>query len=200
MSQSPTTHVSLLLRLCDPNDRDAWGRFVTLYAPLVYRFFRRRSLQDADAADLTQDVLHVVSQRAKSFSHNGGRGAFRAWLYTIARNLLRQYLAKCGRIEPATGGSGVIECAEAVPADEEVARIWEPEYERRVFAWASQQVRERVDPSTWQAFWQTAVEGQSGEQTAAALGLTPGAVYVAKSRVMARLRALVEEIEELEDH
>lgn len=199
MSQSPTTHVSLLLRLCDPNDREAWGRFVALYAPLVYRFFRRRGIQDADAADLTQEVLQVVSQRASSFTHNGGRGAFRAWLYTIARNRLRQFVAKSGRNELATGDSAVLDRAEAIPATDEEARIWEQEYERRVFAWASEQVRGRVDPSTWQAFWLTAVEGKSGEQTAAALGLTPGAVYVAKSRVMARLRAFIEEIEGLED-
>jgi len=197
MSQSPTTRVSLVLRLCDPNDREAWDRFVALYGPLVYRFFRKRGLQDADAADLTQDVLQVVSQQAKSFSHQGRRGAFRAWLCTIARNRLRQFLAKCGK-DRGIGDSAVLERAEAMPTTEEEARIWEQEYERRVFAWASQQVRGRVDPSTWQAFWLTAVEGQSGEQAAAALGLTPGAVYVAKSRVMARLRALVEEIEELE--
>ena len=93
MSQSPTTRVSLVLRLCDPNDREAWGRFVALYAPLMYRFFRKRSLQDADAADLTQDVLQVVSQKVKTFSHQGHRGAFRAWLYTISKNRLRQFLA-----------------------------------------------------------------------------------------------------------
>jgi RNA polymerase sigma-70 factor (ECF subfamily) len=165
----------------------------------MYRFFRRRGLQDADAADVTQDVLQIVSQRAKTFSHNGSRGAFRAWLYQIARNRLRQFLTKCRRSELATGDSVVLDRAEAIPAPDDEVRIWQEEYERRVFAWASEQVRARVDPSTWQAFWQTAVEGQSGEQTAAALGLTPGAVYVAKSRVMARLRAFVEEIEELED-
>jgi RNA polymerase sigma factor (sigma-70 family) len=195
MSESPTTQVSLLLRLGDADDREAWGRFVALYAPLIYRFFRRRSIQDADAADLTQEVLQVVSQRAKSFSHQGHSGSFRAWLYTIARNRMRQFLAQCGRTDQATGDSAVLKQAEATAAPEDDAQIWEQEHERRLFAWASQEVCRRVDPSTWQAFWQTAVEGQSGEQTAAALGLSPGAVYVAKSRVMARLRAVVAEIE-----
>ena len=130
----------------DPDDREAWGRFVALYAPLVYRFFRRRSLQDADAADLTQDVLQVVSQRAKSFSHQGGRGAFRAWLYTIARNRLRQFLTKSCRNDHGDGA--MLDQTEAVPLPDEEARIWEQEHERRVFAWASEQVRVRVAPST----------------------------------------------------
>ncbi len=198
MSQSPTTHVSLLLRLGDANDREAWGRFVALYTPLIYRFFRRRGIQDADAADLTQEVLQVVSQQASSFSHRGYCGSFRSWLYTIARNRMRQFLAKCGRSDLATGDSAVLRQAEGTAAAEDDARIWEQEYERRLFAWASEEVSKRVAPSTWQAFWQTAVQGQSGEQTAAALGLTPGAVYVAKSRVMARLRALIAEIDAAE--
>jgi RNA polymerase sigma-70 factor (ECF subfamily) len=94
MCQSPTTRLSLLVRLGDPNDREAWGRFIELYAPLLYRFFRRRTFQDADAADLTQDVLHVVARRANSFCHSGAPGAFRAWLYAIARNRLRRFLAQ----------------------------------------------------------------------------------------------------------
>ena len=198
MGESPTTQVSLLLRLCDPDDWEAWGRFVALYAPLLYRFFRRRSLQDADAADLTQEVLQVVSQRAKSFTHQGGQGAFRAWLFTIARNRLRQFHDRSCRSDRGTGESDVLDQIEAVSAPDEEAQVWEEEHERRVFAWASEQVRSQVDPTTWAAFWRTAVEGRSGEEVASALGLSRGAVYVAKSRVMARLKRLIEEIEEME--
>jgi RNA polymerase sigma-70 factor (ECF subfamily) len=198
MAESPTTQVSLLVRLCNPDDREAWDRFVALYAPLLYRFFRRRSLQDADACDLTQEVLQVVSQRVKSFSHRCGRGAFRAWLYTIARNRLRQFHDKSRRSDRCTGEAATLDRIEAVSAPDEEARVWEEEHERRVFAWASEQVRSRVNPSTWEAFWRTAVEGRSGDEVALALGLSPGAVYVAKSRVMARLKKLIEEIEEME--
>jgi RNA polymerase sigma-70 factor (ECF subfamily) len=111
---------------------------------------------------------------------------------------MRQFLAKRSRSEQATGDSAVLRLAQTMPAPEDEAREWKVEYERRVFAWASEQVRAHVDASTWQAFWQTEVEGKSGEQTAAALGLTRGAVYMARSRVMARLLALVAEVDVFE--
>ena len=198
MTRSPTTRLSLVLRLGDPNDREAWGRFVELYAPVLYRFFRRRTLQDADAADLTQDVLHVVAKRVNSFAHNEAPGAFRAWLYTIARNRLRHFLDQRHRSTPPGGDWEAIEPAEDLPAPDEDAAAWDQDYRRRVFAWASDQVRARVDPSTWQAFWQTAIEGRTGEEVGQSLGMSTGAVYMAKSRVMARLRKLVDEIELLE--
>jgi RNA polymerase sigma-70 factor (ECF subfamily) len=198
MSQSPTTRLSLVLRLRDAEDREAWRQFVELYAPLVYRYCRQRGLQDADAADLTQEVLQVVANRAKSFSHNGARGAFRRWLYTVARNRLGHFFARRRRGEGGAGDTAAIQLLEAIPAPDEEATLWEQEYQQCIFAWASQQIRGHVDGSTWQAFWQTAVEGKSGGEVAAALGMSRGAVYMAKSRIMARLRKLIDDLEELE--
>jgi RNA polymerase sigma factor (sigma-70 family) len=198
MAESPTTHVSLLVRLGDPQDRAAWDRFVGLYAPLLYQFFRRRGLQDADAADVTQDVFRVVSQKAAAFAYDGTVGSFRAWLYEIARNKLRHFQTRQERQsrnrEPAADDL----LAAAVARDDE-GEGGGAAYEQSVFAWASQRVQARVDARTWQAFWQTAVEGRSGEEVAAALGLSVGAVYVAKSRTMTRLKKVVEEIQATED-
>ena len=94
MSQSPTTHLSMIARLKQPANEAEWGRFADMYGPLVYGYFRRRNLQDADAADLTQDVLEVVSRRVEVFEHNGVQGAFRSWLFTICRNKLKQFAAR----------------------------------------------------------------------------------------------------------
>ncbi|HUT92344.1 MAG TPA: sigma-70 family RNA polymerase sigma factor [Thermoguttaceae bacterium] len=176
MSQSPTTHLSLLVRVRDPTDREAWERFVELYGPVIYGFFRKRTLQDADAADLTQDVLQVVAKGAKSFVHDGAEGAFRGWLYGIARHKLQHFLTRRQRKGQGSGDTASLERMEAIPSPDEDAQVWEREHERRVFAWAAEQVRACVDPSTWQAFWQTAVDGKSGEQVAAALGMSVGAV------------------------
>jgi len=195
MSLSPTTRLSLVLRLGDPSDGVAWGRFLDLYAPLLCGFFRKWGLQDADVADLVQEVLAIVARRAETFSHNGNRGAFRAWLYTIARNRLRHFHARHAREE-----TSVAEQIETALAPDDEAEVWEQEYEKRLFAWASQQVQERVTRPTWQAFWQTAVEGRCGEEVGKDLGMTPGAVYVAKSRVMARLKKTLDEMVEMEGH
>jgi RNA polymerase sigma-70 factor (ECF subfamily) len=199
MTQSPTTQPSLIVRLRDPSDRDAWQRFVELYAPVIYGYFRKWNLQDADAADLTQEVLQVVVRRTDSFEHSGVQGTFRAWLHAIARNKFQHFVAQRRRKVQGRGDTAMLEMMEAIPSREEDASLWEREYERRLFAWAAEQVQARVDRSTWQAFWQTAVDGNSGERVAEALGMSVGAVYVAKSRVIARLRNLIREIGETEE-
>src|SRR5215472_3471826 len=82
------TRPSLLLRIRDAGDRLAWEQFVSLYAPMIYRFVRRRGLQDADAADVTQEVLRVVAAKAGRLEYDPTRGSFRAWLFTVTRNTL----------------------------------------------------------------------------------------------------------------
>src|SRR6516162_4441795 len=94
MDQLPTTRPSLLVRIRDAADRDAWVQFVEVYAPLVYKFVRRRGLQDADAADLTQDVLRAVAGARQRLRYDPDRGTFRSWLFTVARNKLATFLAR----------------------------------------------------------------------------------------------------------
>ena len=189
MTTSPHTRPSLLVRIRDAADREAWRQFVELYAPLVYRFARRRSLQDADAADLTQDVLHAVARGSDRLEYDPSRGTFRGWLFTIARNKLHTFLKRQQRHKERTAEVDVERLQDA--ADDE-AVLWEQEYEQRLFDWAAEQVRGHFQDTTWQAFWQTAVEGQAARAVADALGLSVGAVYIAKSRVLARLKEQVQ--------
>jgi RNA polymerase sigma-70 factor (ECF subfamily) len=195
MARPPITRPSLLIRLREADDVEAWDQFVGLYAPLVYGFFRRRGLQDADAADLTQDVFHGVVARVRTFDYDRQRGTFRSWLYAIARNKLRDFLAAKERQKPGNGHSLVLNMLQSLPAPEVEADQWEREWQRRVFFRAAEQIRAHVDGSTWQAFWQTAVQGKSGQEVANSLGMSVGAVYVAKSRVIARIRRIVDEIQ-----
>jgi RNA polymerase sigma-70 factor (ECF subfamily) len=195
MTSSFHTRPSLLVRLRDAGDRAAWGQFVELYAPLVYRFARRRGLQDADAADLTQDVLKAVAGASARLEYDPGRGTFRGWLFTVARNLLNNFLARQRRRPAAEGGTEGQRLLEELPAPiENEEALWQQEYEQRLFDWAAEQIRGDFQETTWQAFWRTAVEGENPRTVAAALALSVGAVYVAKSRVLARLRKLVQEI------
>jgi RNA polymerase sigma factor (sigma-70 family) len=188
MSDALATRLSLLVRLRDARDDGAWSQFVELYAPLIFAFARKHGLQDADAADLTQEVLQAVSGGIRRLDYDPRRGSFRGWLFTVARNKLRNFLAAQNLPGRCTGDAQTQQRLQELPArEEEQTAWWDQEYEQRVFAWAADQVRGAFQTSTWQAFWQTAVEGKTGPQVARALGLSVAAVYLAKGRVMARL-------------
>jgi RNA polymerase sigma-70 factor (ECF subfamily) len=193
MTSSPHTRPSLLVRIRDAGDRLAWRQFVDLYAPLVYRFARQRGLQDADAADLTQEVLQAVAGASGRLEYDPARGSFRGWLFTVARNRLHNFRLRQRRHaqrfpQPEEGQ------LDATAAPEEEA-LWDREYEQRLFDWAAEQVRGHFQDSTWQAFWRTAVDGETAKDVADALGLSVGAVYVARSRVLARLREQIQEVQ-----
>jgi RNA polymerase sigma-70 factor (ECF subfamily) len=195
MAELPITRASLLARIRDARDQDAWRRFVQIYAPVVYGYAREQGLQDADAADLTQEVLYTVSAAAGRLNYDPKRGSFRSWLFTVAHHKVYDLLAQQRRQCRATGGVGGQELLEAQPARDEDRSLWEREYEQRLFNWAAEQVRDRFHDSTWQAFWQTAVEGKNGKEVAQRLGITVAAVYLAKSRVMAQLRQQIQQLE-----
>ena len=192
MASSPATRASLLVRLGDAQDTAAWTEFVAIYAPLVYGFGRKHGLQDADAADLTQDVLRSVNSAIARLAYDPERGSFRGWLFTIVRNKLRNFLSRQSGHDRGKGGTSAQVLLEAQPQrqDEQIA-AWDREYEERLFRWAADKVRDSFEVTTWQAFWLTAVEGQNASAVSQRLGLSVGAVYIAKSRVLARLREQV---------
>jgi RNA polymerase sigma-70 factor (ECF subfamily) len=199
MTDSAPTRQTLLLRLAGGDDRQAWEQFVEIYAPLVFQFARRRGLQDSDAADVVQEVLISVAEAFRRRKYDRSRGAFRGWLLTIARNEVNDWLTARGRRAQASGGTTAQQALGNVPADSDTvgdSATWDRDYEERLFAWAADRVKSEVQPATWQAFWQTTIDQRSGQEVAAALGLTVAAVYLAKSRVMKRLRELVREIDD----
>jgi RNA polymerase sigma-70 factor (ECF subfamily) len=196
MTDSPATHPSLLVRLRDTGDRQAWGEFVDAYAPLVYGFARKHGLQDADAADLTQDILQAVSAAIGRLDYDPERGSFRGWLFTVVRRRLINALQRQRRGGQGGGGTSAQLLLEAVPAREDDHRaLWEQEYEAGLFAWAADRVRGTVQDATWQAFWLTAIEGKPGKEAAAQLGVTAAAVYLAKRRVTERLKAEIRRLQ-----
>jgi RNA polymerase sigma factor (sigma-70 family) len=196
MTAPPLTRASLLVRLRDPADADAWTEFARLYASVIYGFARKRGLQDADAADLMQEVLRSVAAAVGRLDYDPRKGTFRGWLYSITRNKVYNFLDGRRRHPRGTGDSNAHQRLEEQPGREADADDWDREYDRKAFAWAADRVRGEFQPSTWQAFWHTAVDGQTARDVGHKLGLSPGAVYVAKSRVLARLR---EEIRQLSD-
>jgi RNA polymerase sigma factor (sigma-70 family) len=195
MGDAPTTRPSLLVRLRNPRDGQAWSQFVDVYAPLVYAFALGQSLQDADAADLTQEVLRAVSAALGRFEYDPERGSFRGWLFTVVRSKLSNFRAARARQFQGTGDTNVRHVLEQQPErGQEHENSWDQEYDRQLFNQAAALVRQTVQEPTWHAFWQTAVEGKSAKQVAGELKMTVASVYLAKSRVMARLREQVQQL------
>jgi RNA polymerase sigma-70 factor (ECF subfamily) len=197
MADIPPTRASLVLRLRDPKDEEAWRQFIDLYIPVVYGYARKQGLQDADAADLAQDVLAAVAGAVGRLEYDPERGAFRNWLFTIARNRLAKWqTARANRVR-GSGDTATQLLLESCPVTEEGGEAeWESEWQRRLLAWACEEVRRDVSDATWQAFRKTAIEGQRGKQVATELGLSVGAVYLARKRVLARLKELIQSAQE----
>jgi RNA polymerase sigma factor (sigma-70 family) len=195
MIQSPDTRASLLVRIRDGRDIAAWQQFVQMYAPIVYGFARRRGLQDADAADLMQEVLRSVAAAAGRLEYDPKRGSFRAWLFTVTRSKLYNLLDRQRRQVRGSGDSAAHQRLDE-QAGRDGADIWEHEYQTRLAALAMERVRGEFHDATWQAFLLTAIEGKPARAAGETLQMSAGAVYVAKSRVLARLR---EEVQKLQD-
>jgi RNA polymerase sigma-70 factor (ECF subfamily) len=196
MADSPSTRLSLLARLRDPRDEQAWTEFVEIYTPLIHQLARRKGLQEADVADLTQDLFRAVSGAIERWDPDPGRGSFRAWLFRIARNLIIDALAARRRHPRGSGDTEVLRRIEEQP-DPNVAddsALFDSEYRRRVFQWAAAKVKGEFREATWNAFWRTSVEGAPARDVARSLGMTAGAVYVARSRVMARLKQAIDQV------
>ena len=191
----PGTNPTLLLRVRTRDDEFAWNEFVELYTPLVYGYLKRCRIQDADAADLTQEVMLAVNRHIDSFDYDPGKGRFRGWLQTITRNKVRSFFVKQKRQSRGAGDTAVHELLQqqADPtADLDIQ--WEEEYRQRTYDWALERVRKSVQPQTLQAFLKTAIENCDPQAVAAELGMTPGAVYLARARVTMRLREQIDSI------
>jgi RNA polymerase sigma factor (sigma-70 family) len=196
MDETPATRPSLLVRLRDPQDERAWGEFLEIYAPLVRQLARRKGFQDADADDLAQEVFRAVAAAIDRWDPDPSKGSFRGWLFRIARNLMINALGGQRRHVRGTGDTDANTRLgeQPAPLDEDSA-IFEAEYMRQIFGWAVERVRDEFREANWQAFWQTGVEGKEAGAVAAELGMSVGAVYKSKSRIMARLREVIRQVE-----
>ncbi len=191
MENSPQTRYSLIGRLRNPQNVEAWNEFASIYQPLIFRICRQRGLQHADATDVTQEVMSRVATAIDSFDHQQKGATFRGWLYRVTRNLVVDFFRQKENRNVAGADTGLFELLQQEPGEEE-SKEFRIEFQKQIFAIAANQVRGEVKANTWQAFWRTEVENEAVTRVANELGMNAGAIYVARSRVIARLRKVAE--------
>lgn len=189
------TRVSLLFRIRDQQNGAAWAEFVQLYAPLLHAYGMKCGLQDADAADLAQDTLRLLLRAAPEFHYDPAKGSFRGWLFTVARNELRKFISRKQHQGRGSGDTAVQARLEAEPA-EVGEEEWDREHQMALFRHAAGRVKPEFREKSWLAFWRTLVLGEPIEQVSRDLGLSTGAVYIARSRVTHRIRQEIERLQE----
>lgn len=192
MTESSETRLSLIVRLRDRRDQDAWLEFLEVYRPLVFRLAVAKGLQHADAEDVTQQVFAAVAGAVDRWRPDVNRARFRTWLTVIARNVIITALSR-RPLDRASGDTAERELLAEYVADSAESQMLLLEARREVFQWAARRVQEEFEPPTWDAFRLTAVEGREIADVADALRRQPGAIYAARSRVMRRLRQIVSE-------
>ena len=185
------TSGTLLLRLRQLDDREAWGEFVEQYTPRIFAWCRRYRLQDSDAADVTQEVLGKLVKAIRTFDYDVSRGSFRGWLKTVTNNAVRDFLedlVRPGRGSGDTQIGGLLAALQAPDAIQDLTASLEEEAERELLREAEARVQMRVQPNTWEAYRLTALKNVAASDAAAELGMPVSEVYVAKSRVLKMLR------------
>ena len=188
---TPETRVSLLLRVRDHGDDDAWREFIDLYSPVIFRMAVRKGLQPTDADDLVQTVLVAIAKAIEQRPHDHQRARFRTWLNRVAENAILNALTR-RKPDQGTGGSEFLELLNQHAASAEDSQLLNQERKQEIFRQAAEKVRPEFADSTWQAFWRTAVDGDSCQQVADDLDLGIGSIYAARSRVMKRLHETVQ--------
>lgn len=189
---NPDTRASLIARVCDLGNGEAWNEFAGIYEPVILRFIQRHGLQPADAEEISQEVLSRVARSVSKWDGGQQQSSFRGWLYRIARNLTIDFLRKRKAERARTVGQA--DGLSRIPVSEPSASCeFQADYEKQVFHWAAEQLRPTFKPVNWQAFWLSTVEGLPIEEVARRLGLECSAVYAARSRIMGRLAKLIQE-------
>jgi RNA polymerase sigma-70 factor (ECF subfamily) len=201
MTDDPNIRTSgtLLLRLRDLNDREAWTEFVNRYTPRLFGWCRKHGLQESDAADVSQEVLRKLVGAIRSFEYDPRRGSFRGWLKTVTNNAIRDFVASISRTGRGSGDSHAGSALAAIvdpSAISELSATLDAAAELELLREAESRVQLRVQSHTWEAYRRTVLISEPASDVARQLNLDVTEVYVAKSRVLKYLREEVARLSE----
>jgi len=190
----PDTRHSLIQRLQDGGDNAAWEEFASIYRPVIVRIALRKQMQFDDAEDLAQQVLLLVLKNINKWKSDPARARFRTWLQTVVRNATMNALSRRPK-DQASGGTDSLQQLHQRP-DKADSLSFDLEWQRETLRWVAQQVRGEFESMTWTAFWDTAIEQSPAQEVAEKIGKSVGAVYIARSRVMQRIKQRIAELDQ----
>ena len=193
MTSTPDTRYSLIAKLRDSQDVQAWNEFASIYQPLIFRIVAARGLQYADATDVSQEVLARVAKVVDQFDSAHSKVTFRGWLYRITRNITVDFLRKQNRDRTKTPLDQAADVSALTSPTASESTEFRQQFEKQIFWVVAQDVRAQVETKTWQAFWETEIEQRPVADLAGELNLSVGAIYIARSRVLAKLKKQVQQ-------
>lgn len=189
----PETRLSLIARLHSERDETAWRDFVTAYEPFLMRVVARHGVPEQHAADVTQQILLEIARSVESWKPDGRPASFRRWLSVISRHMVIRFMMRERRQAGGQGGTDWLR---------ELGRIADPPsvdqlslYRHELIVWAADQVRHEFQPSSWKAFQATMIEQKSVAEVADELNLSAGSIYMSRSRIIARIRRKIEDLD-----
>lgn len=188
----PETRYSLIAHLKGGENERAWVEFVTLYEPFLQHLARRLGVPERHVADVVQQVLLAIAKSVDGWSDDGETASFRRWLATVARNIVIKFMRKERREAGGRGGTELVELLEQVPAEPDRCDV--ERYEHELIVWAAEQVRHEFIDTSWAAFWATIIEGRPVSEVSQELGVSRGSIYMSRSRIVARIRKIVNEV------
>ena len=196
-NELPSLSSSLLLQ-AQAMEPEAWMRIVQVFSPIVYRWARQAGLNDADSADVVQDVFTSLARNISSFERQKEKASFRSWLATITRNRVRDYFRKKGKRADGFGGTAGLEKLNNIPHQPDDQQLEHSislaSLDKRLPDRVLEIVKSDCNPKTWQAFWDTTIKGDAAADVAARLEMNISSVYQARSRILRRLRKRIAEL------
>ncbi len=192
----PDTRGSLLVQLKSREQSEAWRQFVEIYRPVIYRMARKRGLQDADAQDLSQQVLISISAAIERWEQRDESIRFRHWLRRVAKNAITNALTRRPKDQAGGGTEFQNRLQDSPQADEQLENELTQEHRRELFHKAATIVQSEVAAESWKVFQLCLIDGLTIEQAASQVNKTVGAAYACRGRIMNRLRSTVQILEQ----
>jgi RNA polymerase sigma-70 factor (ECF subfamily) len=190
---SPETRPSLIAHLTGGKNDRAWTDFLSVYEPFLRQVVQKQGVPPRHVADVSQQLLLTIARSVAAWRDDGRQASFRRWLHRVARNVVIKFMTRERRQVTGQGGTEFLDLVEQTPADASPEQLHQ--YERELIVWAAEQVRDQFRPTSWQAFWATQIEGRDVAEVAADLHVSPGAIYMSRSRILAKIRAKIAEVE-----